>query len=206
MSNTIQLSIEDYISRGLHRKCYRHPNDPNKCIKVNYNVGAEEETNREISYYKHLIRRNVSFDAIPKYYGPVSTNYGKGHVFQLIRDYTGEVAIPLEKYLADTKLTKQYYDDLVTSLRNLKSTLLKDRIITMTIKSKNILFQHLSADKSRLIIIDNIGNSTLIPIANYIPFFAKAKIERTWQRFLTSIIKENSNNKLITRLVDEVNQ
>ncbi|WP_085246641.1 YrbL family protein [Gilliamella mensalis] len=206
MDNLILLSEKDYISKGLHRKCYHYPDDTNKCIKVNYNDGAEQETNREVSYYKHLIKRNISFDALAQYYGTVPTNYGKGQVFELIRDYDGKTSTPLEKYLADEKLTQQYYADLVTSLKNLKSALLKDRIITMTIKSKNILFQHLNTDKSRLIVIDNIGNSTFIPIANYIPMFAKAKIERTWQRFLTSIIKENSHNKLIARLVDEVNQ
>ncbi|OCG17055.1 YrbL family protein [Gilliamella sp. WF3-4] len=206
MNKTIQLSEKDYINKGLHRKCYHYPSDLNKCIKVNYNDGAEEETNREIAYYKHLIRRNISFEALAKYYGSVLTNYGQGHVFELIRDYDGKTATSLEKYLSDEKLTQQYYADLVISLKNLKSALLKNRIITMTIKSKNILFQRLSADKSRLIIIDNIGNSTLIPIANYISFFAKAKIERTWQRFLNSIVKENSDNRLITRLVDEVKQ
>jgi len=76
----------------------------------------------------------------------------------------------------------------------------------MTIKSKNILFQHLSDTNSRLVIIDNIGNSTFIPIANYIPCFAKSKIERTWQRFLKSIVKENSHNPLLTRLIDVLNQ
>lgn len=206
MNTTITLSEKDYISRGLHRKCYHHPEDANKCIKVNYNDGAEEETNREIAYYKHLIKRNVSFDALAKYYGPVSTNYGNGHIFELIRDYNGETAIPLEKYLANKSLTEKYFDQLVTGLKELKSALLKDRIITMTIKSKNILFQHLSDTNSRLVIIDNIGNSTFIPIANYIPCFAKSKIERTWQRFLKSIVKENSHNPLLTRLVDVLNQ
>ena len=67
MNTTITLSEKDYISKGLHRKCYHHPEDSNKCIKVNYNEGAEEETNREIAYYKHLIKRNVSFDALAKY-------------------------------------------------------------------------------------------------------------------------------------------
>lgn len=205
MNTTITLSEKDYISRGLHRKCYHHPEDANKCIKVNYNEGAEEETNREIAYYKHLIKRNVSFDALAKYYGPVLTNYGNGHIFELIRDYNGETAIPLEKYLANKSLTEKYFDQLVTGLKELKSALLKDRIITMTIKSKNILFQHLSETKSRLIIIDNIGNSTFIPIANYIPYFAKSKIERTWQRFLNSIVKENSNNPLLIRLISVVN-
>lgn len=206
MKTTITLSEKDYISRGLHRKCYHHPEDANKCIKVNYNDGAEEETNREIAYYKHLIKRNVSFDALAKYYGPVSTNYGNGHIFELIRDYNGETAIPLEKYLANKSLTEKYFDQLVTGLKELKSALLKDRIITMTIKSKNILFQHLSDTNSRLVIIDNIGNSTFIPIANYIPCFAKSKIERTWQRFLKSIVKENSHNSLLTRLIDVLNQ
>ncbi|KES19889.1 MULTISPECIES: YrbL family protein [Gilliamella] len=206
MNTTITLSEKDYISRGLHRKCYHHPEDANKCIKVNYNEGAEEETNREIAYYKHLIKRNVSFDALAKYYGPVLTNYGNGHIFELIRDYNGETAIPLEKYLANKSLTEKYFDQLVTGLKELKSALLKDRIITMTIKSKNILFQQLSDTNSRLVIIDNIGNSTFIPIANYIPCFAKSKIERTWQRFLKSIVKENSHNPLLTRLIDVLNQ
>lgn len=206
MNTTITLSEKDYISRGLHRKCYHHPEDANKCIKVNYNDGAEEETNREIAYYKHLIKRNVSFDALAKYYGSVSTNYGNGHIFELIRDYNGETAIPLEKYLANKSLTEKYFDQLVTGLKELKSALLKDRIITMTIKSKNILFQQLSDTNSRLVIIDNIGNSTFIPIANYIPCFAKSKIERTWQRFLKSIVKENSHNPLLTRLIDVLNQ
>ncbi|WP_334321819.1 YrbL family protein [Gilliamella apicola] len=206
MNTTITLSEKDYISRGLHRKCYHHPEDANKCIKVNYNEGAEEETNREIAYYKHLIKRNVSFDVLAKYYGPVLTNYGNGHIFELIRDYNGETAIPLEKYLANKSLTEKYFDQLVTGLKELKSALLKDRIITMTIKSKNILFQQLSDTNSRLVIIDNIGNSTFIPIANYIPCFAKSKIERTWQRFLKSIVKENSHNPLLTRLIDVLNQ
>ena len=126
-------------------------------------------------------------------------------IFELIRDYNGETAIPLEKYFANNSLTEKYFDQLVTGLKELKSALLKDRIITMTIKSKNILFQHLSETKSRLIIIDNIGNSTFIPIANYIPYFAKSKIERTWQRFLNSIVKENSNNPLLIRLISVVN-
>lgn len=206
MNNIIQLTDKDYISKGLHRKCYHHPDDANKCIKVNYNEGADEETNREIAYYKHLIKRNISWNALARYYGSVTTNFGEGQVFELIRDYNGKTASSLEKYLADEQLTEQYYVALVKSLKELKSALLKDRIITMTIKSKNILFQHLTPEQNRLIIIDNIGNSTFIPIANYISFFATAKIERTWQRFLISLIRENQHNSLITRLINEVSQ
>lgn len=206
MTQIIQLTDKDYISKGLHRKCYHHPTNPDQCIKVNYNDGAEQETNREIAYYKHLIKRNISWDALAKYYGPVQTNFGEGHLFELIRNYDGKTSTPLETYLADQQLTQQYYDELIDLLKALKTVLLNNRIITMTIKSKNILFQHISEQKSRLVIIDNIGNSTFIPIANYVPYFAKAKIERTWHRFLKSLIKENPNNNLIKNLVDEVNR
>lgn len=206
MSHIIQLTDKDYISKGLHRKCYHHPSNPSQCIKVNYNDGAEQETNREIAYYKHLIKRNISWDALAKYYGPVQTNFGEGHLFELIRNYDGKTATPLETYLADQQLTQQYYDELIVLLKALKSNLLNNRIITMTIKSKNILFQHLSEQKNRLVIIDNIGNSTFIPIANYVPYFAKSKIKRTWQRFLKSVIKDNWHNPLVAKLIDEVNQ
>lgn len=206
MSHIIQLTDKDYISKGLHRKCYHHPSNPSQCIKVNYNDGAEQETNREIAYYNHLIKRNISWDALAKYYGPVQTNFGEGHLFELIRNYDGKTATPLETYLADQQLTQQYYDELIVLLKALKSNLLNNRIITMTIKSKNILFQHLSEQKNRLVIIDNIGNSTFIPIANYVPYFAKSKIERTWQRFLKSVIKDNWHNPLVAKLIDEVNQ
>ncbi|OCG07777.1 hypothetical protein A9G13_06075 [Gilliamella sp. wkB178] len=206
MNNIIQLTDKDYISKGLHRKCYHHPDDANKCIKVNYNHGAEEETNREVAYYKHLIKRNISWNVLARYYGPVMTNYGEGQVFELIRDYDGNTSTSLEKYLADQQLTEQYYVALVVSLKQLKASLLEDRLITMTIKSKNILFQHLTPEQNRLIIIDNIGNSTFIPVANYVRFFATAKIARTWQRFLKSLIRENQHNSLISRLVNEVNQ
>ncbi|MDF7671384.1 YrbL family protein [Orbaceae bacterium ESL0721] len=204
----IHLNDKYYVSRGLHRKCYIHPENENRCIKVNYNEGAKEETNREIAYYKHLIRRKIAWNSLAQYYGAITTNEGVGHIFDLIRDEDGQIAKPLEYYVASEELTKKYYDSLVDSLKNLKTALLKDRIITMTIKSKNILFQLYSNNTqqgNRLIIIDNIGNSTFIPVASYIRFMAEKKIERTWQRFLRSLIKENSNNKLINQLIHDVN-
>lgn len=200
----IRLSESNYIGQGLHRKCYYHPDDANKCIKINYNHGAEQETNREVAYYKHLIKRKINWDSLPQYYGCVATNYGEGHVFELIRNYDGKTAISLETYLASQQLTQQHFSALVDAFMQLKSDLLKNHIITMTLKSKNILFQLTSPEHSRLIIIDNIGNATFIPVANYITYFANKKIERTWQRFLTSIIKENQHNPLIVDLVNAV--
>lgn len=203
-TNEIYLSDENYIGKGLHRKCYKYPNQSDKCIKINYNKGAEEETNREIRYYHHLIKRHISWDILAKYYGPVQTNLGQGHVFELIQDADGSTSKSLEYYLRDAELTEQYYQPLIHALKQLKYALLKDNIITMTLKSKNVLFQLADNENTRLIIVDNIGNSTFIPIANYFNWAAKAKIERTWQRFLSSLREENANNKWIEALINQI--
>lgn len=190
MKNIIYLTPENYIGRGLHRKCYRHPEDQNKCIKINYNAGAETETNREVKYYNHLLKRHIRWNCLSKYYGPIDTDLGIGHVYDLIRDDNNQISISLENYLKQA-LTDKEITDLALALNHLYDALQKDRIITMTIKSKNILYQkrHIG---NRLVIIDNIGNARLIKIDNYCRYFAKRSIDRKWQRFIASIKKENS--------------
>lgn len=191
MNKIIQLSPADYIGKGLHRKCYHYPNDNNKCIKINYNEGAETETNREVKYYQHLNKRHISWDCLSKYYGSIETNLGCGHIYDLIVDDDNQISISLENYLQQP-LNKQEIIDLSVALKNLKISLIKDRIITMTIKSKNILYQKRN-NGNRLVIIDNIGNSRLLKIDNYCRCFAKRSIERKWQRFINSVAKENPN-------------
>lgn len=190
MKNIIYLTPENYIGKGLHRKCYRHPEDQNKCIKINYNAGAETETNREVKYYNHLLKRHIRWNCLSKYYGPIDTDLGIGHVYDLIRDDNNQISISLENCLKQT-LTDKEITDLALALNHLYDALQKDRIITMTIKSKNILYQkrHIG---NRLVIIDNIGNARLIKIDNYCRYFAKRSIDRKWQRFIASIKKENS--------------
>ena len=189
MKKTIHLSPENYIGKGLHRKCYIHPEDPFKCIKINYNIGADIETNREVKYYKHLLKRQISWECLSKYYGSVDTDLGIGHVYDLIRDDDNSISISLENYLKQS-LNAHELNELTTALINLKKALLNDRIITMTIKSKNILYQRRNCG-NRLVIIDNIGNSKLIKIDNYCNFLAKKSINRKWQRFIKDIEKEN---------------
>lgn len=187
MVKSINLTELDYIGKGLHRKCYVHPEDHNKCIKINYNQGAEAETQREIAYYRHLIKRKINWQALPRYYGAVMTNFGAGQVFELIRDADGAISLSLEHYLADPTVLPQ---TLLPALASLRQALFADRIISMTIKSKNILWQK-QVEGDRLVIIDNIGNAALIPLDNYCGWLAKYKIERRWRRFLLALQQEN---------------
>lgn len=182
----IELKPAELVGKGLHRECYIHPEDNNLCVKVVVN-GDRKETRREQAYYKLLQKRNIAWDMLPKFYGEVDTNLGQGAVFDLIRDSNGQVSRTLEHYLNSVPLLELNAQGLQQSLQRLKDYLIAQNIITMTIKSKNIVYQQRDDQNSLCIIIDNIGNSDCIPISSYNRFFGYKKITRKWARFMITL-------------------
>jgi hypothetical protein len=195
----LKINHDLLVGKGLHREVYRHPEDSSKCLKIvvqdnTKENSGDEETLREQTYYKALIKRCISWDCLPQFHGNVATNLGSAAIFDLICDDDGSVANTLEHYLADEVLTQQNLPGLVQAMKDLKTALITDSIITMTIKPKNIVYQRVSATKGRLVIIDNIGNSDFLPLANHIKLFARLKTKRKWQRFEESLLAIANNN------------
>jgi len=197
----IELDPHALVGKGLHRECFVHPLDPRRCIKIVV-AGSGNENRREQSYYAELENKGISWEMLPRFYGLVETNLGEGAVFDLIRDYDGRISLTLSHYLSSPQLTSLHELALRDALRALKSYLLEYRIITMTLKPKNILFQLESADTGRLVIVDNIGNSDFIPLVNFSPRLARWKIRRKWQRFEKSLRSDFDTNKSVARLLD----
>jgi len=164
-------------------------------------AGNSKETQREQKYYKLLQQRNVSWEMLPRSYGFIETNLGPGAVFDLVRDYDDGVAKTMEHYLEDTERTAAHSVRLQYAMQDLKRYLLEQRIITMTLKPKNILFQRVTPDTGRLIIVDNIGNSDLFPLGNYSRFFACRKILRKWQRFEACLLAYYPNNRVLPGII-----
>ena len=182
----IELDPSHLFGRGTHRKCYVHPDDERLCIKITLD-GGQRETAREIKYYRHLERRNISWDLLPRFHGCIETNLGMGVIFEIIRDYDGGISETLESYLGSSSLTEEDLVSLVRLLRSLRDYMMAQRIITRRLMAKNILYNKTDAGNARLVIIDNIGNTDLIPICSHISYFATRKIARKWQRFESDI-------------------
>ncbi len=178
----LTLESSALIGRGLRRECYFHPEDENKCIKVVVS-GDFKETRREQSYYRLLEKRNISWRMLARFYGNVDTNLGEGAVFDLIRDYTGEISKTLGYYVSATSETGHNDQYLDRALPALKQYLLKWKIVTMSLKPQNIVYKMTHESKGFLVVIDNIGNSDFIPNCNYVDWMATRKIHRKWQRF-----------------------
>ena len=190
----LTLDPSQLIGRGLRRECYFHPADEKKCVKVVV-AGDHKETVREQSYYRLLAKRGISWKMLARFYGNTATNRGPGTVFELIRDYNGEVSKTLEHYLSATGETGLDDQKLSRALALLKRYLLQWKIVTMSIKPNNIVFKKTTASEGGLVIIDNIGNSDFIPICNYVAFMARRKIRRKWKRFEQTLTQEYPHNR-----------
>ncbi|WP_252496645.1 YrbL family protein, partial [Escherichia coli] len=77
----IRLSEQSPLGTGRHRKCYAHPEDAQRCIKIVYHRGdgGDKEIRRELKYYAHLGRRLKDWSGIPRYHGTVETDCGTGY-------------------------------------------------------------------------------------------------------------------------------
>jgi len=182
----LKLEPSALFGRGLRRECYFHPEDETKCIKIVVD-GDHKETVREQSYYRLLEKRNISWRMLARFYGNVETNLGEGAVFELIRDYNGEVSKTLGDHFSANNETVPNDQYLYQALLVLKQYLLQWKIVTITLKPQNIVFKKTNESEGFLVVIDNVGNSDFIPICNYVGWMATRKINRKWQRFEDSL-------------------
>lgn len=181
----IHLSAQTPLGTGRHRKCYAHPDDTQRCIKIVYHRGdgGDKEIRRELKYYAHLNRRLKDWSGLPRYHGTVETDCGTGYVYDVITDFDGKPSITLSEFAEQCR-----YEDDVTQLRQLlkqlKRYLQDNRIVTMSLKPQNILCHRISESEIVPVVCDNIGESTLIPLA-------------TWSKWFASVNKHGYGNGLL---------
>lgn len=145
----IRLSEQSPLGTGRHRKCYAHPEDAQRCIKIVYHRGdgGDKEIRRELKYYAHLGRRLKDWSGIPRYHGTVETDCGTGYVYDVIADFDGKPSITLTEFAEQCR----YEEDIAQVIP---------------------------------VVCDNIGESTLIPLATWSKWCCLRKQERLWKRFI----------------------
>ncbi|EFL0482910.1 TPA: PhoP regulatory network protein YrbL [Escherichia coli] len=181
----IRLSEQSPLGTGRHRKCYAHPEDAQRCIKIVYHRGdgGDKEIRRELKYYAHLGRRLKDWSGIPRYHGTVETDCGTGYVYDVIADFDGKPSITLTEFAEQCR----YEEDIAQLrqlLKQLKRYLQDNRIVTISLKPQNILCHRISESEVIPVVCDNIGESTLIPLATWSKWCCLRKQERLWKRFI----------------------
>lgn len=194
MNKVYLLRDELIIGEGAHRVVYEHPEDRNRCIKVVKPRRAHKTKEHllEQRYYKVLEKNNISWEMLPRYYGNVKTNLGEGTVFDLIRDYNEQVSNNLRDYLQDKDAFAANQLGLADALTKFKAYMETNGIVTRRIAAVNLVYQKLDDQQGRLVLIDNIGNTDFIPLANHMRWFARLKFQRRWKRFREDMIELHS--------------
>ena len=181
--NFIQID-DEAIGLGQERACYRHPQDEAKVIKVQRGE-EDKQTRRELRLYKWLQRRQLKeYNHIPRDYGQVQTNHGEGFVVDLVDDYDGSVSQSLYQLFEQGYPLSEFYP----YLEELKHYMLDNRIVfSVDMGRFNILFRKLSPRKARLVVIDGLGNHSAFNWLDNFEYFARRKINRRWDRFVTRL-------------------
>ena len=180
MRASVILSDDHFIAEGTDRKCYRHPRFPDRCIKVLHPHRHRRRSYREIRYFRRLCRRDIEWQRLTRYHGQVETNLGRGGVFELVADHNGEVSKSLEYYLQreDAAFLQWASEDLNTLTRELYD----QWVVFHDLNPSNIVVRRTAPGEQRLVVIDGIGHNQFLPVANYLPAYARRKIVRVWNR------------------------
>lgn len=181
MSQRILQLESEPIGAGQERVCYLHPDDPSLLVKIQKGA-SNKQTRRELKLYASLARRGMgNYDHIPRFHGLVETSRGSGFVVDCITDFDGSISKSLWWHF------KRGYPvaEFAPYLDDLRRYLLQNRVIfSVDMGRYNILFQKLSPERARLVVIDGLGDHTAINWLDNIGYFARRKIHRRWRRFI----------------------
>lgn len=187
---------------GGRRLCFVHPQDPGKCVKV-----ARQDAQRTIRTRRNLIpqqwRREYDNNAherkiltelfrrvgpeaaecLPRCYGMTETDLGPGLVLDLMRDHDGGIARSIRELITtglDLAQLRPAFDEF-------GRLFLQHRIVTRQLLDHNIVARHKADGGWQLYLIDGLGDPAWLPVTQWIPALAKARIQKNltaaWARF-----------------------
>ena len=190
----INLNELKPFAEGGNRRCFIHPKNEDRCLKVTFQ-GRSKFLKQKAPWYKKF-RSAKSFDDnfrekagynqralktddsykwrhLAKWYGMVETSLGRASETELIKDKKNNVAITLEKYLLTYGMTKE----IKQAISDLESWLRFTLILTKDLLPHNIVVGH-EGCQLVLKIIDGLGSKSFLPLEKISVFFAKIYVER----------------------------
>ncbi|MCE2028484.1 YrbL family protein [Sessilibacter corallicola] len=201
----INLGTESQaFARGGNRLCFFDPSDSKRCIKVlrpdrdpltkraqrgfprNLKPLRYFDDNREEFLVYQQIEKSVgesAFELIPRGFGFVDTNYGRGLVSEIITDSDDKISISLKQYVWTQGIT----DELNSALDRFKRRWSELGMPSRNLLLHNIVVQQDGGVIKRLVVIDGLGWSDLFPLAYWIPSIARKKAKRKVGRLPESI-------------------
>lgn len=178
----IKLEPDLLIGKGSERFCYRHPLYPDRCIKVPHHLEErnQHQNEKDFDYYQQLAKRNIDWQHIPRCYGWVDTDQGRGLMFELMQDEQQRPLSSVMDLLVDDAIA---LNPLEQAFDSLHQYMVRNMIFTSDMGLTNIVCRQREDGDYHLYIIDGLGDRDFIKIAAHSRYFGLRKVHRQWQRF-----------------------
>jgi hypothetical protein len=180
LANMVVIEDGDLLGKGRTRSCYRHPQYPERCIKIFHKKIREEKNHRkELREIRRLLKRGLRSLAIPNFYGTVETNRGTGFVFDAIKGTTGK-APTLREWV------KAHPEDLSRIKGELYRVLLESTAVFSTPHSDNFMMLEDNGEL-KFAIVDGLGEKAFLKTRSLIPYLARRRFKEQWKDFSKEI-------------------
>jgi len=197
-ANPTVLSLQGLqpFGRGGKRECYVHPDDPLRCVKVNRAGYEPAALRRRASWFRRWRKSEEQFDKnyrdwavlaeleakndpaiwqhLPRCYGWVETDRGRGLVIELIRDPDGQISRRFKDYLWN----EGYDERSREAVDQFAAYWDAHPIPTPTLVLYNFAAQIQPDGKVRLVFIDGMGDTELFPLGRVSQTLARWKSAR----------------------------
>lgn len=172
----IEINKNDLLDTGRKRICYRHPNNPYRCLKIDINDSGLNQRDLDAYYNVSPILREY----LPTYFGIIRTSKGKALETELIADESGIPSKSIYEYYISHKISLS----LKNELGKLFSLLIENKIYLYDLNPKNILIQEKEGDQFiKFIDLKNLNYSNSFLQLEKIDFFGKIKMKRRIKKF-----------------------
>ena len=195
MSNVLDLSGAVLIGKGTHKKCFVHPQDATRCVKVAYNELGKRDLNREVKYLSGRYRRTHVSTILPRFYGTVQTSLGEGYVVDFLKNADGTPCLSLKMWL-ETLVPNPQLDPLIQqAMLALKQKIREEQVLCLAIYPENILFQRDADGNYRPFLVNDLGNAARVPLAYWLEGVRLKSIAKRWQEFLSRAFTQSVPEK-----------
>ena len=181
------------FAEGGNRKCFIHPDNPDRCLKVIHPgllqkirnnkpwykrfrslESFDDNLREEVAYKQKALRSNDPkiWKHLAKWHGKTETSLGIASETELIKN-DNQIAETLESYLFTNGLT----DEIKDSIENFHHWLRNNLVLTKNLIPHNLVLKK-ENNELDIKIIDGLGSQAFIPFPSYSKFFAKRYVER----------------------------
>ena len=180
LADMVQLEEGDLLAKGRTRACYRHPESPDKCIKIFHKKVREKKNHKkEIRETRRLLKKDLRSLVIPRFHGNVETNRGTGFVFDLVQRKTGS-APTLRDWI------KEHREDVPRMKEQLYAILLESTAVFSDPHSDNLLVLE-DGEEMKFAMIDGLGEKSFLKMRSSIPPLGRKRFKRQWTGFAEEI-------------------